>query len=223
MHTRLVILALTAAASAAEAQDVTAVPQITGSQATEASPAQIEQHPGQLPAQLSVRADGVPAQSQLTPVGQSGRQTSQVSTAPRNAQPPHPLSRPEEGRTAAVARVEGKDRCDPANAQDKKSIECRHVIETRSAEFARPGPTELSPEQKLLIVQQLLAAEGGLTSAARRLANSGDTENDVAAMGVASVVLTQNKPEKTKQPEEGGQTDAAIQAIISVLTTQPPQ
>ena len=223
MRTGLVLFALaSAAASEAWAQDVTAVPQIVSADATDTSTAQIEQQPGALPPQLSAKGDSSPGQPQLTSAGQSDEQTSQVSTAPRNAQPPHPLSNPEEGRTAAVARVEGKDRCDPANPKDKKSPECRHVIETRSAEFAKPSPSELSPEQKLLIDQQLLAREADISSATRRLANSGDTDNDIAAMGVASVVLTRNQPEP-KKPEQDPQTDAAIQAFISVLTTQPPQ
>lgn len=35
----------------------------------------------------------------------------QVSRAPRTAHEPEPLSRPSEGRTGAIARVEGEDRC----------------------------------------------------------------------------------------------------------------
>jgi hypothetical protein len=222
MRAGLIIFALASATAAgAGAQDVTAVPQITGAEATDTSPAQVGQQVGELPPQLSAQGDGAPRQQQLTSAGQSDEGTSQVSTAPRNAQPPHPRSTPEEGRTAAVARVEGKDRCDPASPKDKKSAECKHVIETRSAEFAKPSPSELSPEQKLLIDQQLLAREGDLSSATRRLANSGDTDNDIAAMGVASVVLARNQPE-TKNPEQDPQTDAAIQAFIGALT-QPPQ
>lgn len=220
MRAGLVILAF-AAASAAEAQDVTAVPQITSSAASDTSPRQIEQQPGDLPPQLSASEERAPRQSQLTSADQSGRQTLQVSTAPRSAQPPEPLSRPEEGRTAAVAKVQGKDRCDPANPQDKKSTECKHVIETRSAEFARPSPTELSPEQKLMIDQQMLARED-LSSATRRLANSGDPKS-IEGMGVAAIVLDQGQPKEPKKPDLDPQTNADIQAVLGILTAPPPQ
>jgi hypothetical protein len=225
MRTALLVLAIAAApAAVAQAQDVTAVPQIVSPAAADASAAQIEQHPGEVPPQLSAGEESTPGQSQLTSVDQSGNQTSQVSTAPRNAQPPHPLSTPDEGRTAAVARVGGKDRCDPANAEDKKRAECKHVIETRSAEFARPSPGELSPEQKLLMDQRWVVGEDNLSSATRRLANSGDPDNSIESMAIASVVLNQNQADEAKKkPEQDPQTDAAIQAIISVLTVPPPQ
>ncbi|MGN6155367.1 MAG: hypothetical protein ACTHN4_06500 [Sphingomicrobium sp.] len=218
----LLAIALTSSA-AAQPPGSTDIPQISSSAEGQASQTQIEQQQSDaLPVQISKGADSAPHQSQLTSAAQSDEQTPQVSSAPRNAQPPNPLSRPEQGRTAAVAKVEGRDRCDPANASDKKLPECRHVIETRSADYARPSPTELSPEQKLMIDQQLLASEDSLSSATRRLANSGDP-NSIEAMGVASVVLTQNQPEAQKKPELDPQADAAIQAIISTLNVAPPQ
>ncbi len=223
MRAALVFLVLAPLGAAAQAQDVTNVPQITSPATADTPPMQIDQSPAPLPPQLSANSDSVPAQAQLTTVAQSDGQPSQVSTAPRNAQPPHPLSRPEEGRTAAVARVEGKDRCDPENLQDRKSAECRHVIETRSADFARPSPAELSPEQKLLLDQQLLASDGSLSGATRRLANTGSPDNSIEAMGVASIVLTQSEPKQDKKPDRDQQTNAAIQAVLGVLNGPPPQ
>lgn len=223
MRRPLLVLALALApAAGARAQDVTAVPQIINPAIGEAAPQQIEQQPAELPPQLSGDEDSKPNQRQLTTVQESDERTAQVSSAPRSAQPPEPLSTPEQGRTAAIARVHGKDRCDPANEKDKNLPECRHVIETRSAEFTRPSPTELSPEQKLLIDQQLLARESDLSTVTRRLADSGDP-NSIEAMGVASVALTQNRPEEPKKPEQDAQTEAAIQAIVTVLGVQPPQ
>lgn len=225
MRARLAFLALSfAPLVGAQAQDVTAIPQIMSAAPGDTAPEQIQQQqpqPGEAQPQLSGAEDSRPHQRQLTTVGESDERTAQVSSGPRNAQAPDPLSTPEQGRTAAIAAVEGKDRCDPANAADKKLPECKHVIETRSAEFTRASPTELSPEQKLLIDQQMLARESGLSTVTRRLASSGDP-NSIEGMGVASVVLTQNRPEEPKKPDHDAQTDAAIQAIVTVLGIQPP-
>lgn len=221
MKHALVILALSSIPAATQAQEAVSVPQIDGPAMTDPSPRQIEQHPAALPPQLSSRGEGAPGQAQLTSAAQSGEQPSQLSTAPRNAEPPHPLSTPEEGRTAAVARVEGKDRCDPANVEDRKRPECKHVIETRSADYARPSPTELSPEQRLMIDQQLLARED-LSTATRRLADSGNP-NTIEGMGVASIVLDQGQAKQPKKPEDDPRTAAAIQAVLGALTVQPPQ
>jgi hypothetical protein len=208
--------------AAAQAQDVTAAPQIVGPASVDTSPQQIGERPGDTPRQLSGVDDSRPHQRQLTTVEESDEQTAQISSEPRSVQAPEPLSTPEQGRTAAIAPVEGKDRCDAANPKDSKLPECRHVIETRSAEFTRPSPTELSPEQKLLIDQQLLARESNLSTVTRRLADTGDP-NSIEAMGVASVALTQNRPDEPKKPEQDAQTEAAIQAIVTVLGGQPPQ
>lgn len=224
MRARLAFLALSFAPFVgAQAQDVTAIPQIMSAAPGDTAPEQIQQQQrlGETQSQLSGAADSRLHQRQLTTVGESDERTAQVSSGPRNAQAPDPLSTPEQGRTAAIAAVEGKDRCDPANAADKKLPECKHVIETRSAEFTRASPTELSPEQKLLIDQQMLARESDLLTVTRRLASSGDP-NSIQGMGVASVVLTQNRPEEPKKPDHDAQTDAAIQAIVTVLGIQPP-
>lgn len=221
MKHALLILALASIPAAAQSQEAVSVPQIDGSAVTDASPLQIEAHPAALPPQLSTSSESTPRQGQLTSAGQSGEQPSQLSTGPRNAEPPHPLSTPQEGRTAAVARVEGQDRCDPANAEDRKRPECKHVIETRSADYARPSPTELSPEQRLMIDQQLLARED-LSTATRRLADSGNP-NTIEGMGVASIVLDQAQPRQPKKPEDDPRTAAAIQAVLGALTVQPPQ
>lgn len=158
-------------------------------------------------------------QAQLTPQASSNQQPAQVSKAAPNAQAPQPLSRPEEGRTAAVARVQGKDRCDSAEPARRNSDECKHVIESRAADYERPKGLELSPEQKLLLDQEALSAE----TAGQKLAKSGDPDKSLDAMGIASIVLTQSQPEESKKPDPDTQTDAAIQSIINVIAGQPPK
>lgn len=227
-----ILLIGSALAGAAQAQDRTDVSQISTGPTLVAAPAE-PKVPASLPpaqlsndddsgpaqVQLSSDDDSRPAQVQLTPVATSPQQPSQVAVRSKDPQAAEPISTPAEGRTAAIERVRGNDRCDPAEGKDKVSAECRKVIENRAAEYRRAPVTELSPEQKLLIDQQLRAN----ADAAQQLARSGDPDNNVDAMGIASIVLTQNKEPKApdkKQPDP--QADAAVQAIIGVLQGGPP-
>lgn len=206
--------------TAAAGQDRVDVTQITTSPALIAPAEPVPDKMAQPPQQLSTGADSRPAERQVTPAGTSNEQTSQVATRTRNAQPPQPLSSPDQGRTGAIDPVHGHDRCDPADDKQSKTLQCRKVIENRAAEYVRPSPTRLSPEQKLLADQQLQAREEAL----RRLASSGEVDGSMEGMGIAAIVLDQstkrNEPEK-KPPD--AQSDAAVQAIMTVLTQSPPQ
>lgn len=218
--TSILLIAVALPLSAAAAQDRVGVAQISpstaGVDAEEITPAKSPQ-PTQ---QLSSDADGRRAQTQLAAPGTSREQPSQVATSTRNTQAPEPLSKPEQGRTASVERVEGHDRCDPANAQQRKTLECRRVIENRAAEYTRPSPTRLSPEQKLLIDQQLQARE----EAGRRLASSGQVDGSLEGMGIASIVLDQStRPREPEKKDADPQSDAGVQAILTILNQPPPQ
>jgi hypothetical protein len=208
------------AAAPATAQQQVDVPQITASRAVVAPAEPVGEKGAQPVQQLSTGDDSRPAERQVNPSGSSNEQPSQVATRTRNPQPPQPLSTPEQGRTAAIDPVHGHDRCDPADEKQSKTLQCRKVIENRAAEYVRPSPTRLSPEQKLMVDQQLQAR----VEAARRLANSGQVDGSIEGMGIASIVLDQstkqNEPEK-KPPE--AQSDAAVQAIMTILNQAPPQ
>jgi hypothetical protein len=214
----LISAALGAAPAAAQQQ--VDVPQITTSRAVVAPAEPVGEKGAQPVQQLSTGDDSRPAERQVNPSGSSNEQPSQVATRTRNPQPPQPLSTPEQGRTAAIDPVHGHDRCDPADEKQSKTLQCRKVIENRAAEYVRPSPTRLSPEQKLMVDQQLQAR----VEAARRLANSGQVDGSIEGMGIASIVLDQstkqNEPEK-KPPE--AQSDAAVQAIMTILNQAPPQ
>jgi hypothetical protein len=94
----------------------------------------------------------------------------------------------------------------------------------RAAEYARPSPTRLSREQKLLIDQQLQAQEGSLAGATHRLATSGDVDQSLETMGIASVVLDQSsRPREPEKKEPDAQSDAAVQAILTILNQPTPQ
>ena len=147
-------------------------------------------------------------------------QAAQISNNAPSAQPPQPLSQPAEGRTSNVEAVAGKDRCDPAVPKEKRSAECRKVIETRAGEYSRPDPTALSPEQKLLLTQEIQGAGDDVANATRRLAVSGEPDNSTEA-GIASIVLEQAKPPPKK--EEQDPADAAAEAVMNYLSQIPPR
>lgn len=181
-------------------------------QATEAAP----------PAQISRTADSVAGEQQLTTDRASRQQPSQVSRGTRSSEASQPLSRPSEGRTAAVDKVQGDDRCDPAIPAAKRPARCKQVIEARADEFTKSDPTELSPEQKLLLRKEREAAGDDVADATKRLARSGATNDSLTAMGIASIVLNQQQQRKDEKPDDP-EAEAATEAIINFLSLTPPQ
>ncbi|HET7605828.1 MAG TPA: hypothetical protein VFK28_07145 [Sphingomicrobium sp.] len=219
--------------AAASAQTLPEVPQISTPVQSRDLGTTREARTSDAPQQLSHPADSTMRESQLSPSSASQQQPTQVSTAARNAQspqvstaarnaqPPQPLSSPSQGRTGAIERVSGTDRCDPAIPPEKRSDECKQVIETRAAEYARPSRAELSPEQRLLIDQRFRAGND-VADATRSLAISGEPDS-AQAMGIASIVLDrQNEPQPRPGKEQDPAADAAIEAIANLLSVTPP-
>lgn len=176
------------------------------------------------PAQVSHDIRNPTAETQLTAGQASRQQPAQLSNDRPSAQGAQPLSRPSDGRTAAVEHVQGKDRCDPANSKAKQSETCKQVLETRADDYTRPHPTELTPEQRLLLDQELEHAGETVADATRRLATSGETDDSNDAMGIAAIVLRQNAPRTEPKPDKAQDpaTDAAVQAIVQIITQAPP-
>lgn len=174
------------------------------------------------PTQISRKQDSDAAQAQLTSEGASDDATTQLAGPGPSVEASEALSTPSDGRTAGVERVGGSDRCDPANAERMKSAECGKVIETRAGDYSRPSPTELSPEQRLLIAQQW--GPNAPEAAASRLAKSGSTGDDADGLGIASVVLQQSEPAKSdeQKPADDPAANPAVQALIQVLTQGTP-
>lgn len=171
------------------------------------------------PAQLASGAESGPATTQINPEGRSAPATDQLSRIGKTAQAPQPLSAPSEGRKSTVERVAGEDRCDPAAPKQPRS-KCAKVIENRSAEFARPDPRTLSPEQRLLLEQEVREAGLDPVTGARRLAATGEAES-LAAMGVAAVVLRDDEvPKKSKADEDPAKAAAEI---VGAILNQPPR
>lgn len=176
------------------------------------------------PAQLASGAERGPATAQISPEGRSAPATDQVSRIGKTAQAPQSLSTPSEGRKSTVERVAGEDRCDPAAPKQPRST-CAKVIENRSSEFARPDPRALSPEQRLLLEQEVREAGLDPVNGARRLAVTGEADESLAAMGVAAVVLRDDEvPKKSKTDEDPAKAAAEIVgAIMNQPQATPPQ
>lgn len=168
------------------------------------------------PGQLSGEAGRVAPQPQLTTEARSTPSAPQLYRGGRTALPSDPLSRPSEGRTGAVERVAGRDRCDPAEGSEAQRAACLRVIETRSAEFDRPVPPTLSAEQRLLVEQRAREARMSDRGAARRLADEADADT-AATQGIASFVLRPAE-RRVEDPAEGaGISEAEAAAIVNAI------
>jgi hypothetical protein len=174
--------------------------------------------------QLSSSGDSRRQAPQLTVEGRAVRAPAQLYEGGRTAQPSEALSMPSEGRTGHVTPVHGKDRCDRDSGDEHKRAACARVIETRSAEFARPGAATLSPEQRLLVEQR--ARDSGNFGAVRRLATTGLAAGSVEEQGVASYAIN-TAPTPTKEaPKEdsiSAESAAIINAIVGAAAGAPPQ
>ena len=212
-----------AAGTAAVAAPETSIEQIAGSRA----PVELQAYPtgrsSAAPEQITSSGNPSPATPQVTSERRQTRPPEQLSRLGKTAQAPQPLSRPVDGRQTAVERLNGSDLCDPAVAKLPKS-RCRAVIENRSAEFSRPTPNPLSPEQRLLLEQEV--REGALDSqnGARKLARSGQAEESLAAMGIAATVLQRtDKPEEREDDNVKKAAEIVGAVIGQPLTPPPPQ
>jgi hypothetical protein len=220
-HAFLLLIAWSTSASAAAQSIDPSIEQIsTGSRGAELR-LSISEEPrtGIPPAQLATGAESSPATPQVTRERRSSSAPDQLSTGGKTAQQPQPLSQPADGRQAAVERVVGADRCDPAEPMRPRS-RCATVIENRSAEFARPDPNALSPEQRLLLEQEVREGALSAESGARRLATTGQADESLAAMGVAATVLRPNEEVQRPSQLEDDVAKAAAD-IVGAIINQP--
>lgn len=176
------------------------------------------------PQQLTSEADSAPQSSQLSTERRSGRQPEQLSNEGKTARAPGPLSQPSDGHQVGVDRLAGADRCDPTERSLPKST-CSKVIENRASEFARPDVNALSPEQRLLLEQEVREGVLDAQSGARRLSQTGEADESLAAMGVAAVVLRPKEDPpapKSERDEDAAKATEIIGAIIGASPAPPP-
>jgi hypothetical protein len=210
-----------------DAPPAVAVGQVSEGRRTIATPPRIDPPAAEAAPQVGSRGDSRGATPQLNREGRAAPAPAQLYRGGRTAQPSEPLSRPSEGRTAAVVRVVGEDRCDPAQRGQAAEREvCARVIETRAGEFQQPERV-LSAEERLLIEQRLREQQASAEAAARRLAaNAGDPDS-FDEQAIAAVVLTeaqQPAPEPI-DPVPGDTQGTLAEAIANTVagTAPPPQ
>jgi hypothetical protein len=174
--------------------------------------------------QLATEGESTPAEPQVTPERRSAPTPEQLSKGGKTAQAPQPLSKPSDGRQSAVERVAGADQCDPADPKRSRA-KCAKVIENRAAEFARSNPNELSPEQRILLEQDLRESTLDQQRAVRKLATTGRVDDaSFEAMGVAAVALrpAEEAPKKPEAKEDVARAAEIVGAILNAPRT-PPQ
>jgi hypothetical protein len=153
---------------------------------------------------------------QLTRKHASGRTPAQVSLGRRSAEPAPPLSRPSDGRSAAIERVSGDDRCDSSRRQEPTAA-CAAVIEDRAAEYARREAPTLSPEQRILIEQRRPSGPNDVKAEARRLSATGTGSELPELQGIASIVLRSGTGGAEPAPTDragAARTDAIVKAVL---------
>ena len=97
---------------------------------------------------------------------------------------------------------------------------CANIIENRSSEFARPDPNALSPEQRLLLEQEVREGALNAEKGARRLAATGQADESLSAMGVAATVLRPGEEVQQPKPPEDDVAKAAAD-IVGAIINQP--
>lgn len=169
------------------------------------------------PSQISAPRDKLTSEDQLTPRRTVQQPISQIGASKRTAQGPQSLSTRSDGRPAPVEHIAGKDRCDTALPPEKRTKLCNNVIETRASDFERRDPTELSPEQRLLLAREIQGAGNDVANATQRLGKDAETD-DPLELGIAATVLNQNSAgAKAADDNKGPKIDAATQAIINAI------
>ena len=117
-----------------------------------------------------------------------------------------------------MERVAGADQCDPADPRRSRA-KCATVIENRASEFARPNVNELSPEQRLLLEQEIREGALNAQGAARRLAVTGRADASLEAMGVAATAL--RPAEESRQEPEANEDIAKAAEIVGAILNAP--
>lgn len=203
-----------------------------GPASEQVSASQIAPSAPQPVAQLSTAAEREGGVAQLTADGDDATSGTQLTNGPRTAREPDPLSRPSEGRTGAVARVDGEDRC-AANDRAARPTICARVIETRAADFNRPLAPVLSPEQRLLVGQRLREAGLAARAADSRTINPSEIDPDRLEGQVLASAALERAAERKAAAERAAAPAAGLPevpaALIEVILgtpgtpTSPPQ
>ena len=167
--------------------------------------------------QIQARRPRAAAAGQVTSEPASTSGSPQLGRADRSTQGAGAVSRRSDGRPTGSAALGGTDRCDPATPRASTAVPCDRVIETRSAEFARPPAPMLSPEQRLLLDRDRMDP-GGVRSAVDRVGRNDIDSNASETQALASITLGQPPADTTPDPTaDGAPGESAVDAIIQII------
>lgn len=157
------------------------------------------------------------ATAQLSGTGETLPPVQLAPPGDRNAQPIPSLTQRSEGRPGAVVRLEGKDRCDPQDADASQREACKQVIELRSSEFSATTAPTLSAEQKLL-AQQFQVDPGSLAQSPglerqSRVGNKPDNE----IMQELGFLTTPTQEQPATSPVESADDASLAEALKGML------
>jgi hypothetical protein len=158
---------------------------------------------------------------QLSAEGQSPRQTQISNPGGAPDESAAAVSSTAQSRPQGVARLGGRDRCDPQLPAAERE-RCQRILELRAQEFNAPAPPELSPEQKLLAEQRTddEGSAGRSTVTRLRLASRDDPDANLQSnQELAALYLGKQappaQPQSPAQPTPEG--DASLAQILETL------
>jgi hypothetical protein len=158
---------------------------------------------------------------QLSAQGQSPRQTQISNPGGAPDESAAAVSSTAQSRPQGVARLGGRDRCDPQLAAVERE-RCQRILELRAQEFNAPAPPELSPEQKLLAEQRTddEGSAGRSTVTRLRLASRDDPDANLQSnQELAALYLGKQAPPAQPQSpaEPTPEGDASLAQILETL------
>jgi hypothetical protein len=172
---------------------------IETNQVTQSQPRSLD--PGQVPSPRDTRTRSIADPAQIGQSQGAVRPSLDVST-------------PAQGRVAPPAVVlGGADACATDRPGGRAPAICARTIEHRAAEFERPAPTPLTPEQRLLVEQQT----GVVTpaDAARQLGADRGRPSEAAQSVAAALSLSAPGPSENKHPHMPvSSSDPLVEAIL---------
>lgn len=205
--------------SAEAAGPVEAIEQLGTATREVAGSARPAQRDASDPAQLTGGGDARTPTPQVSRAERAAPPPAQLNRGGPTAQAPEALSSPAQGRRGDQAAVGGRDRCDRETSDPALRAACARAIETRSAEFARPDPAVLSPEQRILVEQRLREDRNVQRSPVRRMAQGAATNpDDLNSQEVASLLLGRpSAGDDAQDREQPGGADAQAEAAAAIV------
>lgn len=181
------------------ASEQVAAPQVApraGPPATAASQVSAAERPGPV-SQVGPAGAGGDAPVQLSSSAASTTDAPSISRADRVVEPPRVVG--------------GRDRCQAEGADADPA--CANVLERRAAEFARPDPNRLTPEQRLLIERRIRDQPASVDAAVRRAGRDDLDPDNLSAQTLAAVANEARTDPRAGQPATGANPVTGLESL----------